>query len=313
MVVITARATVTITVAAVTAIRNLGSVFAIFDRLRLNEGGPDTGTGDPRSFAFASEFKRGSAGTSTRLSSTAVGVTNLIERMVIPFEQLQAVLRETRYRVANPGVRWNLIMDVAADPAARLVTIGGATVVVSAISLDVRQYVAGANDALLPVYAPRYRQRELGISGAGTAQEIELDVGRDRLRGLTILQETATTGLVSDIINGFRLIDDEDQYIGEDGTITWSDLAADQEFVSGGNVFAGNNGSIVHLDFAEAGRLSHTLNTPRERNLRCVFDAQPSVAGAGASRIRILSHLLSRENAVGANGRRVVSLDNPIP
>jgi len=53
---ITTKLTFTISVAVITAIRNLGSPFAIFDRLRISESGVDTGVGDPRLFGYASDW-----------------------------------------------------------------------------------------------------------------------------------------------------------------------------------------------------------------------------------------------------------------
>lgn len=310
----TVRAVATISVASATAIRNGGSVLAIFDRVRISESGKDTLIGDPRLLGFASEFLRGAPGTRTRQTVLTVGATNLVERFMIPFERLvQAMPRETRYRVRNKSLKFQLIFETNATPEARLFTVGGATVVISAMTIDVRQYVARDNDQVAPIFLPRWTQMDFAVpAGASPDLRAELDIGSDFLAGVTALQETDTTGIVTDILNNVQFRTDERIFIGENGKVKWADLAADQEWVAGGNVFAADNGGIVHFDFRDAGRHTHMIDPGNALKLRYMFDAQAS-ASAGTSRIRLLLHRLSRDEAVAAGGRRLVAPEIPYP
>jgi hypothetical protein len=311
---ITTKLTFTITVAVITAVRNLGSPFAIFDRLRISESGVDTGVGDPRLFGFASDFLKGQAGSRVRQTSTAVAAYNLIERIIIPFERIaQAIGSETRYRVKNPGNRFQLNFDVNATPEQRLATQGGATIAVTNGIVSVRQYTADANDAQLPIFAPRWREQIVQVPAASVALRHELDMGSDYLRGITVAQETTTTGLVTDIITSAQLRDDRRIFVGETGLVPWTELASDQEFLSNGDVFASNGGSCLHFDFQDRGRLSH-LMSPAEVSgrLRFIFNAAPS-ASAGASQIRTLLHVLTREVPGTVPGRKVISPAIPYP
>jgi hypothetical protein len=304
---------VAISVANATSIRNLGSPFAILDMLGLLEGGSVTGQGDPRAFAFASEFLRISAGTHTRLTSPNIATTTITERCVIPFERLYSMVpHETRYRVRNPAAKFDLFVDVNATPAAKLLVVGGATVVVDQINLEVQQYVAepGAN---LPQFAPRWSEQTITVPGTNAKLAQEIEIAGDWIRGITIIQETAAGGLASDIINRAQLRADRKVIIGEDGPVSWSQLAAALEHESGGNVFAANGGSIVHLDFQQGGRLSNILSPFDGDNLRFVWDVQVSAGGSGSSQIKLLLHRLSRDEEVGTAGRRVIDPELRIP
>lgn len=311
---ITVSFTETISVAVATAVRNLGSAFAIFDRIRISESGVDTGVGDARLFQFASDFLKGQVGSRVRQTSVAIGATNVIERMIIPFERIaQAIGSETRYRVRNPGNRFQLNFDVNLTPDQRILTPGGATLAMTNIVIQVRQYTADANDAQLPLWAPRWREQIVQVPAASTALRHELDIGSDYIRGITIAQETTTTGLVTDALSGVQLRDDKRIFVGETGLVPWAELAADQEFLSNGDVFASNGGSQLHLDFQDRGRLSHVIS-PAEiaGRLRLIFNAAPS-AQAGATQIRTLLHVLTRDVPGVIPGRKVISPTIPFP
>lgn len=311
---ITTSLTFTTTVAVITAIRNLGSPFAIFDRLRISEAGVDTGVGDPRLFAFASDFLKGQAGSRVRLTSLAIGAYNLTERIIIPFERIaQAIGAETRYRVKNPGNRFQLNFDVNATPEQRLATQGGATIAITNMLMQVRQYTADANDAQLPIWAPRWREQIVAVPGTNAQLRHELDMGADYLRGITVAQETTTTGLVTDIITSAQLRDDTRIFVGETGLVPWTELASDQEFISNGDVFSSNGGSMLHFDFQDRGRLSHLLS-PAEIHgrLRFIFSVNAS-AQPGNSQIRTLLHVLTREVPGVIPGRKVIATAIPYP
>lgn len=308
---LTLKATVTLGgVGNAAAIRNLGSVAAMYDRIRITESGKDTGVGKLLSFWIASEALRGSAGTFTRQTSLVNGnVANLVERIMIPFERLlDAMPSESRYRVRNPGNRFQIQFDMNAAPETTILTLGAgpSTAAITNATIDVRQYVAESSDSKLPAFAPRWREQILAVSGASASLRHELDIGNDWIAGITVLQETTTTGLVSDIITSFQLRTDSKIYIGESGLVTWADYAADKEWVTSGNVFSLAGGSGIHLDFRESGRKSHMIDPSTATKLRFLFNAAPS-ASAGASQIRTLLHVMSRDESVGANGRRVIS------
>jgi len=151
------------------------------------------------------------------------------------------------------------------------------------------------------------------VPAASVALRHELDMGSDYLRGITVAQETTTTGLVTDIITSAQLRDDKRIFVGETGLVPWTELAADQEFLSNGDVFASNGGSQLHFDFQDRGRLSH-LMSPAEISgrLRFIFNAAPS-AQPGASQIRTLLHVLTREVTGAAQGRRCNLARDSVP
>lgn len=311
--VITATARVAISVANATAVRNRGSVFALFPSLRLSEAGSDTALGDPRAFAFASEFLRGSQGTHTRLASPNIGTTTLIEQLVIPFETLRQVMpRETRYRVRNPAVKFRLSVDMDATPIARILDQGGATVVIDQLAIDVQQHVAEPGIEL-PQFAPRWSEQFLTVSGSNAKLPQEIDLAGDWIRGITVIQEDTVKGLVADIIKNFQLRTDRRIIIGEDGPINWLQFARSLEFESGGNIFAADAGAIVHLDFATNGRLANLISPRDGDNLRFLWDCQPTAAPVGSSQIKLLLHRQSRDETVGEGGRRVVDPELRIP
>lgn len=312
--VVTARAKVDISVANATDVRNLGSVFAIFPKIGFDEGGSETGVGRGLAFMGASEYLRGASGTATRLASPNVATTDLVEQIIIPFERLQQVAGyETRYRVREPGLVFSLFLDVDKTPEDRLVTKGGATVVVSDIEVSVQQHFTESGDKL-PQLAPRWSEQRLIIAGAGANQEQLIQLSRDYLRGITILPGTVDGGLATDVINGFQLRKDGNAgiIIGENGPVDYKEFARAIEFESGGNVFGSAGGSMMHLDFQSGGRLSKLVD-PFGENLRALWDAQPSGGGAGATEIYLLLHRLSRDEKVYEGGRRVVDPEFTIP
>lgn len=294
---VTINAILTITV-AVTTIQNLGSAAAIFDEMGLDDGGTITAVGDPRSFEFASEFMRGSQGTRTRATALGAGTYNLIERILIPFEYFQAGKpRETQYLNADARKRFRFFMTLngTASGLAKLVTGGTATV--TGVTVKVHQHY-DLGEMALPQFAPRWSELVAGVPATNTRQVIELSPGNDWIRGITILQETAAVGLVSDIIRNLQLRFQDEILIGQNGLVDFAQLAAAQEFESGGNVFAANGGSIVHLNFQTHGRLSKIISPYDGSVLRLVLDATPSLS-AGASQVKILLHKLSRDVVAG--------------
>lgn len=299
---VTLAATLTITVASVTSILNQGSISALFDELGLDDGGTVTAVGDPRSFEFASEFMRASQGTRVRQTALGVGVYALTERIVIPFEYFFAGKpRETQYlnTDARKKFRFFMTLNGTNSGVAKLVLPGPATAVISAVTVKVQQaYDLG--ELALPQFSPRWSELVAAVPVANAAQVIELQPGKDWIRGITILQEGIAGGLVTDIIKRLQLRWQDSFIIGQNGPVDYQQLASMQEFESGGNVFAANAGSIVHLNFQTHGRLTKIISPDDGNVLRLVLDVAPSVvAGAGSSQIKILLHKLSRDVAAG--------------
>ena len=92
-----ARATVTVTVTPATAVRNRGSVWALFSQIGLSEGGVDIVNLDGRILRFLSDMESPSALTAVR-AATPVAVYNLEETAIIPLgSNLQAAPWETSF------------------------------------------------------------------------------------------------------------------------------------------------------------------------------------------------------------------------
>ena len=296
---VTIALTLTIT-APVTSILNLGSAAAVFDEMGLDDGGTVTAIGDPRSFEFASEFMRSSQGTRVRLTSTAATAYNLVERIVVPFEYFFAGKpRETQYLNPNSQKKFRFFMTLNGTNSGLAKLVTGGTAAITNVTVKVQQaYDLG--EIALPQFAPRWSELVAAVPVANAAQVIELSPGKDWIRGITILQEGIAGGLVTDIITRLQLRWQDDFIIGQNGPVDYQQLASMQEFESGGNVFAANGGSIVHLNFQTHGRLTKIIEPRSDDVLRLVLDARPSVvAGAGSSQIKVLLHKLSRDVNAG--------------
>lgn len=305
-------ATLQITVAA-TAVINGGSVLAAFDDLGVNEAGRDQMFGDPRLWSFFSELHRPSAGTSTRLTSVGVQTVQLREQLLIPFENPYSVVpREVALREADVKKALRLFYSLNGTNNGIARIVNGGTATLTALSVSAQQHT-DEHELVLPAFAPRAEMISLKIPQAGK-YEVLLPAS-DYIRGLTILQDTATLGYQSDIITDIQLKGDRNWFIGNAGPVPYEDFARRQEFEYGGNVFAAVNKALVHVNFQKYGRLSKILSPAQDTGLKLIFTAAPSVvAGAGASEIKILVHKLERDQRTGPDGRRVTSpaLDFPV-
>lgn len=296
---VTVACTLTITVLA-TSIINQGSPLAIFDEMGLDDGGTVTSIGDPRSFAFASEYMRSSQGTQVRATSTAVATYNLIERVLIPFEYFFAGKpRESQYLNPDARKKFRFFMTLNGTNSGLAKLVNGGTAAITNVTVKVQQaYDLG--ELALPQFAPRWSEILAAVPVANAAQVIELSPGKDWIRGMTILQEGQVLGLQTDIIKRLQLRWQDEFIIGQNGPVDYQQLASMQEFESGGNVFAANAGSIVHLNFQTHGRLTKIIEPRTDDVLRLVLDVAPTgVGGAGASQIKVLLHKLSRDVVAG--------------
>lgn len=311
-------ARVAITVAPVTAIRNRGSVQALFTEEGIMQGGNIVSLVDPRVTKFVSEASSGSDHTDTRLAAVAVATTTLVEHSRLYFAHPYAANpRETSFVERDPGVdlAYFCTLDPTLNGRNRLVEVGGATVVIDQISVTVQQGY-DAEEGSLPLFLPTARQIVQGVPAANPELEVFVRTN-NRIRAISILQEATFAGggnaEVTDIINRVVLRGDRGFIIGPE-FMPWDDLAREQEYEFGGDVYASTRGSHVHLNFQQWGRLSKVLDPLRQDlNLRFVFDAQPTAAaGATASSIKITLWELERDLYVDpATGRRVVTPSLP--
>lgn len=285
-----ARARIAISVANATAVRNRGSVWALFDSVGLEENGRDRHEYDGRILRFASEMHAPSALSATRLTSPNIGTTLLEESALIFFSHpLSAVPHETVYRELDARQLLQVFARMVASPTAALVDIGGATVVVDQISIEVTQ-IYDSRSADVPVFIPTVRQMVFTVPAANP-QQSEFIKTPAFIRAMVIQQEAATSGEVSDIITALALRGDFRDIIGpQQSPMDGFQFASEFEF--GGLVLS--NQAYLGLNFQRSGKLSNVINPQDDVNLRFEFNALPTVAGTGASRIRVAIFELER-------------------
>lgn len=304
-------ARVNITTAA-TGVRNRGSVWALFTELGIEENGQVRWLGDPRALAHASEAATPSAKTKTRLATGAVQTLTLVDQIRLPFAHPFAINpQETAFREENiqQSLDFFATLDGTNSGIARVLNVGAGVATVDQISLVVQQGYNESNDPTkLPLFRPTVRKIVQAVNGATSALEIFIRT-TNRLRGMTISQIDNTVGEVTDILNTVQLRGDKTFVIGPE-PMPWDDLAREQEFEFGGDVYATSQGSHVHLNFEQFGRLSRVLNPMvQDVNMRLVVDCQPtSAAGATGSNIVIHLYELEQDPYVDpTTGRRVTA------
>jgi hypothetical protein len=297
-------ATIQISVANATAVRNGGWVAALFSDMGILEAGNPIAAGDPRMFAFASEYYRGGPGTATHLTSPNIGTYNLVQEVMIPFELVNHAVnpRETQLLELDPAAALELYFTQAANNGRdRILTVGGATVAITNVTVKVQQYYDRL-EGDLPLFRPSWRQFSQRINGASS--ELEVPVAMSHyLRGFTLLQDS-DEGRQTANINKVGLRGDSGWIIEP---IDWDTFARSREFFSGGNVYAEPSGSMVHYQFQEAGRLKNILSPFQDNNLRFVMDV-PAPTGTNPH-IRVLLHQLEREPKGKATRRVTVPQD----
>lgn len=292
------RATVQISVAAATAILNRGSVFALADEIVLDENGTDRSIATGKALRFASEMAAPSALTAKRVTSTAVGTYLLEEMLRIYFAHPLALdPLETAFVERDPRQALNVQVRTNANPAAQLLTAGGATVAVTNIKWTVIQGFEKptAQGLQAPLYIPTIRQQTMQVNGAVSAQADYLRT-TNLIRQVVVSQEVGGVE-VADIINSFTLRGDYRDIIGP-SAIDYNDFCLDSEFEFGGAVISSNR-AHMGLNFQRYGRLSNVLNPAQDVNLRFEYNAQPS-ATAGQSLIRTTVFELQRDPLVTA-------------
>lgn len=292
------RATVTISVAAATAILNRGSVFAFADEIVLDENGTDRCIATGKVLRFASEMSAPSALSAKRVSSTAIGTYQLEEMIRIYFAHPLALdPLETAFVERDARQALNIQVRTNATPATTIATAGGATVVVTNIKWTVIQAFEkpGPGGLVAPLYVPTIRQQTAQINGAVT-QQVEYIRTTNLIRQMVISQEVNGVE-VSDILNSFAFRGDFRDIIGP-SPMDYNDFALDSEFEFGGAVISSNRAHIG-MNFQRYGRLSDCLNPAQDVNVRLELNAQPS-ATAGQSLVRTTVFELTRDPMVTA-------------
>lgn len=293
---VTAQATLTVT-AAVSAILGLGSVWQIFDEIGIDEGGKDFKV-DPRFFIAITEALSQSTRTKTRMTSLSASPVTLREQIVIPFEYLYLAGKpgETRFRERDLSVdtQFFYALNAVNNGMAKLATGGTATI--TNVSVTVQQYFDNELTAEPPLFKPYWMQKRVPVVASNPQLALDIDT-RDLIAGVTILQNTTGKGMVTDIINKVGMAGATQDFIGRGQLVNWDEFARGKELEFGGDVYAGPLGGVVHQNFRQSGRLSNVVNPNQDNTIQLLFDAQPSVvAGAVASEILVLFHLLRRES-----------------
>jgi hypothetical protein len=304
---VTAQATLTVT-AAVSAILGLGSVWQLFDEIGIDEGGKDFKM-DPRFFIAITEALSLGVRTKTRMTSLSASPVTLREQILIPFEYLYGGKpSETRFRERDTGVDTQFFYSLnnANNGIAKLASGGTATI--TNVTVAVEQYFD--NDILsdAPLFKPYWQQKRLAVAAANPQLALDIDY-RDIIAGVTILQNTTGKGMVTDIINKIGMSGATQDFIGRGQLLTYDEFARGKDGIEyGGDVYAGPLGGIVHQNFRQSGRLSNCVNPNQDNLIQLIFDAQPSVvAGAVASEILVLFHLLRREAVQRPDGAWVTA------
>lgn len=264
-----AKATVDIT-AAGSAVRNRGSVWAIFDEVVVDENGSDRHLYDGRVLRFLSEMHAPSALSSTRLTGAGIQAGTVIQEsaMIWFAHPLQAQSFETAFREADARQTLEVFVKQSSNALATLIT--GGTGTVTAISVSVTQ-LHDPRSTVRPVFIPIARETTQAIAGANTKEEIFIKTPH-HIRAL-VLQQEDDAGERSDIINKIALRGDFRDLIGPQ-QLSLEEITRLGEFEFGGSVFASQ--SQIGFNFQRSGRLSNVINPADDVNLRFELDVSAS-------------------------------------
>lgn len=297
-----ARATVTVTVAAATTLRNRGSVWALIDEIVLDENGTDKSIVRGNVLRYLSETSAPSALSAVR-AQTPVGVYNLEEACFLRFaDPLALDPLETAFVEHDARQALNVLFRPAANFANKMYTVGPATVVVSGLTVTVEQDYETPTAAGLkaPLFIPTIRQSVEQITGDVTQLPLYIRT-TNAIRKMVISQEDSVLGEVGDILRAIALKGDFKDIIGPT-PMTIADMLLRSEFEFGGAVVSSNRAHIA-FNFQRYGQLSESLNPAQDANLRLQVSALPSVLGVaagGTSSLRITTVELYRDPAVVA-------------
>lgn len=294
---ILATATVQVSVAAATALRNRGSIFGAVDEIILDENGTDRHIYKGSVLRFLAEMNARSALSASR-AGTAVGTYLLEEAARVWFAWPESVIPgETDFVERDPRQTLNLQVRMAPNIAAALYNVGPATVAVSNVKFEITHgYELPMQGQGAPLFLPTARQQIVQVNGAVT-QQAEYLRSPHLVRAIVVSQEVAGVGEVGDILTGLTLRGDFVTPIGP-GVESYASLALEQEFEFGGAVLSSNRAHLG-FNFQKFGKLAHCLNPAGDTNFRFEFAGAPS-ATAGQSQLRITILELQRIAGVTA-------------
>lgn len=277
------RQTATVTVGALTALRNRGSLLSQFTKLGLNDNGRDVINIDARSAQVLGNAYSGQVLASTRLE-LGVAVYELEETVYIPLANPLAVSpSETTFSERNPATRLRAFVTWVPDNTL-IADVGGGTLVLGTPTVEVIQLYDDDRAVVPAKLSPFFREIVQPVASANATLRTLFD-SSERLRAVLIQQDT-NIGEVTDIMaNGFRLLGDQRTYIGP-SQIPYANLQRMTQTQFGGDL-APESGYLF-LNFQRNGRLAEVINQSKIANLRLESDVTPSVtAGVTSSNVRI--------------------------
>lgn len=275
-------ATLTIAAAPVTSIRNAGSLLSQFTELGLNENGEDVVRFDPRLAGIISQANAARVVSSTRLTSTAVGVTNLVETVRVPLANPRAVNpAETAFVARDPRAALQAFVTHVPNIGA-IVDAGGATVTITNVTATLEQQYDDETGEFPPILRPFYQELIQPVQNA--ANNVPFYIRTTRYLRAVVIQQDTNVGEVGDALTGLIFRGDRRVYIGPNA-IAYNGLQREQEFELAGEVL---RSGYLYIDLQRSGRLSNVINPNTDTNLRFELNQVPSVtAGATSTNIRI--------------------------
>lgn len=275
-------ATLTIAAAPVTSIRNAGSLLSQFTELGLNENGEDVVRFDPRLAGIISQANAARVVSSTRLTSTAIGVTNLVETVRVPLANPRAVNpAETAFVARDPRAALQAFVTHVPNVAA-IVDAGAATVTITNVTVTIEQQYDDETGEFPPILRPFYQELIQPVQNA--ANNVPFYIRTTRYLRAVVIQQDTNVGEVNDALTGLIFRGDRRVYIGPNA-IAFNGLQREQEFELAGEVL---RSGYLYIDLQRSGRLSNVINPNTDTNLRFELNQVPSVtAGATSTNIRI--------------------------
>lgn len=298
---ITGRATVQVSVAAATEVRNRGSVFGMLDELVLAENRAERQLLDGMTARTISEMNSPSALSAKRIptnpdGTVAIGTYALEESIRLFFAWPFALAPgETAFIERDMRMSLEILARTPANLADGIITAGGATVAVTNLSFTVYQDYQTEPATQAPYFIPTVRQLALNVNGPINKEPLFLRTANP-IRAMVITQRVDGYGEVGDIITQLTLRGDRKSVIG-DAPANWNDLVLASEYEFGGAVADAKRANLV-LSFQKEGKLSKALNPAAYANLRLeLWGNKSAKAPANQSMVRVT--LLELESVQG--------------
>lgn len=301
-------ATITVSVANLTAIPNDGSVLALYDEVGFMDNGNKQFQMDPRAAGYLTGALMPSARSRSRLV-LLTQVATVLEEMVILFfgHPYQLEAWETAYVEQDPKAELAayLIPNAGITTGTPIAIGAGATIAVTLPTCEVVQYYS-LDTSEKPLLRPYVETRDFIIAGAGANQELSIRTDKF-VRGLVTFEDSIQNGVrVQDnsILTALTLRSDARYLIGENA-ISQSAFNLFNDQWQGESFF---NQPVSYANFQEGGRIARAIDPRVDVNLKFLVTANPStVGGATSSRIRVA--LLSLQRIAGVTNDVVPFLD----